>query len=506
MQSGELLQQRPDVLVVGAGNAALCAAISAHENGARVLMLEAAPIEERGGNSHFTGGAFRFAYRGVEDLIKVVPSLANEDLSNVDFGTYTEEQYFDDMFEITEYRTDSELCEILVRGSLETARWVHQQGVKLQPGLGRQAYQVEGKFKFWGGLALHIWGGGPELLRALYANAERRGIPIVYDTPAFALIRERGRVTGVVAEHQGEPVDVHAGAVVLACGSFESNPEMRARYLGPGWDLAKIRGTRFNMGAGINMALVEDARPYGNWSGCHSVAWDINAPPYGDLTVGDQFQKHNYPFGLLINAKGERYVDEGANFHSHTYAKYGGAIMRLPGMFAWQVFDAKATPLLRSEYRIRRVTKAEANTLEELAPKLAGVDADAFLRTMREHNAACTSDRPFNPNILDGRSTQGLAIEKTNWAVALDTPPFHAYHVTTGVTFTFGGVKITTKGEVEDLYGRVIPGLYAAGEMVGGLFFHNYASGTGLMSGATFGRLAGRSAAQWTAQNVAARA
>src|SRR3954464_251166 len=497
MQSAELLKQRPDVLVVGAGNAALCAAISAHENGARVLMLEAAPLEERGGNSHFTGGAFRFAYRGVEDLTTVLPSLAQERLENVDFGTYTQDQFFDDLFALTQYRSDPDLLEILVRGSLDTAKWMAQQGVKLQPGLGRQAYQVDGKFKFWGGLALHIWGGGPELLKALYANAERRGIAIVYETPAFALIRERGRVTGVTVEHQGEPVDVHAGAVVLACGSFESNPEMRARYLGPGWDLAKIRGTRFNMGAGINMALAEAARACGNWSGCHSVAWDTNAAPDGDLAIGDQFQKHNYPFGLLINAKGERYVDEGANFHSHTYAKYGGEIMRLPGMFAWQVFDAKASPLLRGEYRIRRVTKAEANTLEELAPKLEGVNAQVFLRPVHEYNAACRSDVPFNPNVLDGRSTQGLAIDKTNWAVALDTPPFHAYHVTTGVTFTFGGVKISSQGEVENLYGRTIPGLFAAGEMVGGLFFHNYASGTGLMSGATFGRLAGRNAAEF---------
>jgi tricarballylate dehydrogenase len=498
MQDIDLSKQHPDVLVVGAGNAALCAAISAHENGASVLMLEAAPLEERGGNSHFTGGAFRFAYRGVEDLTAVLPALADEDLSNVDFGTYTEEQFFDDMFEVTEFRTDPDLCEILVRSSRDTARWVVQQGVKVQPGLGRQAYKVDGKFKFWGGLALHIWGGGPELLNALYANVERCGIQIVYETPAFALIREHGRVTGVMAEHKGEPVELRAGAVVLACGSFESNPEMRARYLGPGWDLAKIRGTRFNMGMGLSMALAEGARPHGNWSGCHSVAWDINAPPYGDLTIGDQFQKHNYPFGLIVNARGERYVDEGANFHSHTYAKYGGAIMRQPGMFAWQVFDAKASPLLRGEYRIRRVTKAEADTLEDLAPKLTGVDAQAFLRTVREYNAACPHDAVFNPNVLDGRRTHGLAIDKTNWAVPLDTPPYHAYHVTTGVTFTFGGVKISRSGEVEDLYGRVIPGLYAAGEMVGGLFYHNYCSGTGLMSGATFGRLAGRSAAMWT--------
>jgi tricarballylate dehydrogenase len=315
-------------------------------------------------------------------------------------------------------------------------------------------------------------------------------------------VRENGRVTGVIAEHEGKQVEIKAGAVVLACGGFESNPEMRARYLGPGWELAKVRGTRFNMGAGLDMALRVGARPYGNWSGCHSVAWDINAPPYGDLTVGDQFQKHNYPFGILVNARGERYVDEGANFHSHTYAKYGGEIVRLPGMFAWQVFDAKASPLLRGEYRIRRVTKAEADTLEDLAPKLTGVDAQAFLRTVREYNAACPRDVPFNPNVLDGCRTHGLAIDKTNWAVPLDTPPYHAYHVTTGVTFTFGGVKISRSGEVEDLYGRTIRGLYAAGEMVGGLFYHNYCSGTGLMSGATFGRLAGRSAAMWAKERT----
>jgi len=497
MSSAALPVDPPDVLVVGAGNAALCAAMSAHESGARVLMLEAAPFEERGGNSHFTGGAFRFAFSGVDDLIAVLPSLAQENLDDVDFGAYTQEDFFDDLFALTQDRCDPELAEILVRSSLETAKWVVRQGVKLQPGLGRQAYQVDGKFKFWGGLALHIWGGGPELLKALYANVERRGIAIMYETPAVGLIREGGRLRGVMAEYRGAPRAIWAGAVVLACGSFESNPEMRARYLGAGWELAKVRGTRFNMGAGLIMAMSIGARPYGHWSGCHSVAWDVNAPPYGDLTVGDQFQKHNYPFGILVNAKGERYVDEGANFHSHTYAKYGGEIVKLPGMFAWQVFDAKVSHLLRGEYRIRRVTKAEAGTLEELAGKLDGVDAASFLRTVRDFNAACRTDVPFNPNILDGRRTRGLAVDKTNWANPLDTPPFHAYHVTTGVTFTFGGLKISKQGEVEDLYGRIIPGLYAAGEMVGGLFFHNYASGTGLMSGATFGRLAGRSAAEF---------
>lgn len=497
MNREEIAAYNPDVVVVGAGNAALCAALSAEEHGAKVLILEAAPFEERGGNSHYTGGAFRFAYNGVEDLKQVCPSMTDEELENVDFGTYTEDQFFDDMYELTEYRTDPELCELLVRSSLETAKWVASKGVKLQPGLGRQAFKVDGKFKFWGGLALHIWGGGEELLKALYKKAEERGIPIAYETAAEELIRDdEGNVAGVVARQGGKRVEISARGVILASGGFESNPEMRAKYLGPGWDAAKVRGTKFNMGGGLKMALKIGARPHGNWSGCHAVAWDVNAPAYGDLTVGDQFQKHNYPFGILVNAKGERYVDEGANFHSHTYAKYGGEILKQPGMFAWQVFDDKVTDLLRSEYRIRRVTKVEANTLEELAEKLEGVDSQAFLRTVREFNAACRTDVPFNPNVRDGRCTEGLTINKSNWANPLDKPPFHAYHVTTGVTFTFGGLKVSEQAEVEDVNGGVIPGLYAAGEIVGGLFYNNYASGTGLMSGATFGRLAGKHAAE----------
>lgn len=495
MNEQEIAAYAPDVVIVGAGNAALCAAISAREEGAKVLMLEAAPEQERGGNSHFTGGAFRFAYSGVEDILKIYSDISEEELKNIDFGSYDEGQYFDDMFELTQYRTDSDLCEILITNSHDTAKWVADRGVKLQPGLGRQAYKVDGKFKFWGGLALHIWGGGPELLKALYAKGEDLGIAIAYETPAYELIQTENGIEGVRVRQHGKPIDIPCRAVILACGSFESNAEMRTKYLGPGWDLAKVRGTRFNMGAGLNMALAVGAMPYGNWSGCHSVAWDVNAPAYGDLTIGDQFQKHNYPYGIIVNADGERYVDEGANFHSHTYAKYGGEIMKQPGMKVWQVFDAKSTDLLRSEYFIRRTTKAEANTLEDLAEKLEGVNPKKFLKTVKEFNEACRTDVDFNPNIHDGKSTEGLALNKTNWANPLDTPPFHAYHVTTGVTFTFGGVKITGGAQVEDIFGHPIPGLYAAGEMVGGLFAHNYASGTGLMSGATFGRIAGKSAA-----------
>ena len=401
------------------------------------------------------------------------------------------------MFELTQYRTDLELCEVLVRSSKETAKWIGEQGVRMWPGLGRQAYKVDGRFRFWGGLALHIEGGGPEMLSALYAQCEKRSIPISYETCATDLVCEGGRIAGVVVTCKGEQIRVAAPAVVLACGGFESSPEMRAKYLGPGWDLAKVRGTRFNMGAGLRMGLAAGARTHGHFSGCHSVAWDINAPPYGDLSVGDKFQKHNYPYGIIVNAHGKRYVDEGANFHSHTYAKYGGEILRQPGMFAWQIFDHKSRDLLRAEYRIRQCTKVEADTIEELAAKLDGVDAEGVLRTLEEFNSACRTDIPFNPNVLDGRRTEGLEIDKTNWANPIDTPPFHAYHVTTGVTFTFGGLKATIEAEVEAEAGGTIAGLYAAGEVMGGLFVHNYASGTGLMAGSTFGRIAGRNAARF---------
>jgi tricarballylate dehydrogenase len=288
---------------------------------------------------------------------------------------------------------------------------------------------------------------------------------------------------------------------VLACGGFEANAEWRTRYLGAGWDLAKVRGSRFNTGDGIRMALAIGASPCGNWSGCHAVQWDMNAPEFGDLTVGDQFQKHSYPFGILINAGGKRFLDEGADFRNYTYAKYGRAVLEQPGQFAWQIFDRKVAHLLRDEYRIRQITKVTANTIEEFAQKLEGVNATAFLDTVKAWNQAVRTDVPFDPNVKDGRCTQGLAVNKSNWANAIDAPPFEGYAVTCGVTFTFGGLRINTEAQVLNTDYRPIGGLYAAGELVGGLFYFNYPGGTGLMSGAVFGKIAGAAAAGGAAAN-----
>jgi tricarballylate dehydrogenase len=489
-----------DVVVVGAGNAAFCAALSAAEHGISVLMLERAPEEEAGGNSRFTAGAFRCVYDGVEDLRKLMPDLTDEEVAKSDFGTYTEEKFFDDMGRVTEYRTDPDLCELLVTRSKSTMLWMRDKGVRFVPIWGRQAYKIDGKFKFWGGLTVESWGGGPGLVETLTNIARKSDVAIAYGARAVSLIADDDGIKGVRVKRAGKTADVMAKCVILAAGGFQANAEMRTRYLGPGWELAKVRGTRFNTGDGIRMALDIGAMPTGNWSGGHAVGWDRNAPEFGDLTVGDNFQKHSYPWGIYINANGERFVDEGADFRNYTYAMYGRVILMQPGQFAWQIFDGKIVPMLRDEYRIKRVTKVRADTLEELCAKLDDTNGPKALETIKAYNEAVMTEVKFDPNVKDGRGTRGLAIPKSNWANIIDTPPFEAYAVTCGLTFTFGGLKIDTSARVLDAEGAVIAGLYAAGELVGGLFYFNYPGGTGLTNGAVFGRIAGTSAGQRAAQ------
>lgn len=488
-----------DVIVVGAGNAAFCAALAARDSGAeRILVLERAQEDEAGGNSRFTAGAIRCVYDGIDDLRRLMPDLTDEEVAQTDFGTYTEEQFFDDMGRITDYRCDPDLTELLVKRSRDTLLWMRDKGVRFQPIWGRQAFKVDGRFKFWGGLTVETWGGGPGLVNALTGAAAKHGIDVWYGARALSLIADESGVTGIRVRRNGADQELCATSVILASGGFEANHEWRARYLGPGWDLAKVRGSRFNTGDGIRMAMDIDAAPYGHWSGCHAVGWERNAPEFGDLSVGDAFQKHSYPFSIMLNAHGERFVDEGADFRNYTYAKYGGEILRQPGQFAWQIFDQKVTHLLRDEYRIRQVTKVTAETLEDLVTQLDGVDPKQALQTIKAYNASVATDVPFNPNVKDGRSARDVSPRKSNWANILDTPPYEAYAVTCGITFTFGGLRIDTDGRVLNNDLAPIDGLYAAGELVGGIFYFNYPGGTGLASGAVFGRLAGTTAGRRT--------
>lgn len=487
-----------DVVVAGAGNAALCAAINAHLQGARVLVLEKASEEEKGGNSYFTAGGFRFAHDGLDDVCQdVMPDLSDAEREQIVLPTHDKQFFYDTLMKVTHHQADEGLAWTLINDSRETMGWLRENGVRFIPMYGRQSYEVDGKQVFYGGVNIEAVGGGAGLVTFLLERAAKLGIEIRYNTGATKLIQDQDyKISGITVRGPDGYEDIPTRSVVLACGGFESNPEMRVRYLGPGWDLCRVRGTRHNTGDGINMALAIGAQSFGNWSGCHSVGWDISAPPYGDRWILDNFQKHSYPLGIMVNLDGNRFVDEGEDYRNLTYVRFGKAIMAQPHRTAVQIFDQKTVHRLRDEYRIRETTKVIANTIEELAE---GVDIDPkkLRATIDAYNAACGSDADYNPAVLDGVTTSGLSPNKTNWALPITEPPFHAYVTTTGITFTFGGVKINDKNEVQDVTDRTIPGLYAAGELVGGLFYENYPGGTGLMSGSVFGRRAGKHAAEY---------
>ena len=488
-------QDRYDVIVVGAGNAALSAAIAAAEGGAKVIALEKAPEHLRGGNTYFTGGTLRFPFSGIEDVRDLIPDLSEEEEASVDVGQYSQEKFYSDLMRVTEGLTDPELANILVAQANPTMKWLGRNGIKWVLMYRRQAFKIGDKFRFWGGLILEASGGGKGLADQQFEIGEAKGVDIRYQAKAAALLQDNaGRVVGVKVKGPDGFYDVMGTTVVLASGGFQANPEMRTRYLGADWELAKVRGTQYDTGDGIRMAMDIGAASYGHWSSCHAVAWDLNAPPYGDRRLTDLFQKHSYPFGIVVNMEGMRFVDEGADFRNYTYAKYGREIMKQSGRAAVQIFDAKVMELLRDEYFIPEVTSAQADTIEELARRL-DVDPEGLAQTVREFNASVSNDE-FNPTVLDGKHTQGIDPPKSNWALPIDAPPYVGYAVTCGITFTFGGLRINTRGQVQDTEEASIPGLYAAGELVGGLFYHNYPGGSGLMAGAVFGKLAGTEAAR----------
>src|SRR5712692_8344500 len=453
-----------DVIVVGAGNAALAAAVSAREQGAgRVAALEKASRTLRGGNTHYSGGLFRIAFDRADDLRILVPE-AEAEVPGFFAGVepYPHKLFMADLLRVTDGRTDPELAELLIGRSYDTACWMARRGIEMEPAVSLSAVKVGDTIKWSPGAIIRAKHEGVGLSAMWFRAAEPEG---------FA--------------------ELSAKAVVLGCGGFEANPEWRARYLGRPWDHAKVRGTLYNTGDGLSMAIDIGALAYGQWTGCHSTPIDADAPPFGDRKLTDKTNRLSYPFGVLVNARGRRFFDEGEDFQLYTYAKLGGIILNQPGGVAWQIFDQKAVPFLEGRYKTGKPLAGD--TLKDLVETL-GLDRAACLRTLEDYNEAVNGGR-FDPTIHDGLTTRGVELAKSNWAQRLDAPPFLAYPVTGGITFTFGGVKVNDRAQVLDTSWEPIPGLYACGEMVGGLFHTNYPGGTGLMSGAVFGRLAGTHAA-----------
>ncbi|MCH8814326.1 MAG: FAD-dependent oxidoreductase, partial [Chloroflexi bacterium] len=331
-----------DVVIVGAGNAGLCAAMAAAEVGARVLVLEKAPREMRGGNTYFTGAAYRFPYEGIADIQRLTPDLSDSERDSVDVGSYPEDQFRDDLVRVSDGRAEEDLVEALVENAFPTMLWLRERGLRWVLMYGRQSFAVDGVRRFWGGLIVEAVGGGEGLTDSLFAAAEKGGVEVWYESGATELLLgDNGDIRGVRVEREGSIDDVSSDAVVLACGGFEASEEMRVRHLGPEWAKAKVRGTEFNTGTGIRMAIDVGAATQGDWGGCHAVAWDLNAPPYGNRRIADLYQKHSYPLGITVNLDGKRFINEGADFRNYTYAKYGREILKQPHGVAFQLFDAK---------------------------------------------------------------------------------------------------------------------------------------------------------------------
>jgi tricarballylate dehydrogenase len=455
-----------DVVVIGGGVAGLCAALSATAAGARVVLLEKAPREGRGGNTRFADAQMRF------------PHEADE------FGTrdYSVEDMFADLMRISRGRANPELIRTLCENARPTAEWLTDLGLEWEAGYPHTAgYRRSPK------------AGGAGLVDLLHRRLEGAGVPVTYETAAAELLVDESRTVRGVRAHSPEGViDVEGSSgVILACGGFQANVEMRTRYLGRFADSLILRGSRYNTGDGLNMAIAAGAAPAGQWGDYHSAVLDARSPRIECGVTA----LYNYQMGIFVDHDGRRFLDEGEDFRDHTYVKFSKFIVEQAGGEAWCIFDQQAYQREEFARAWRPVgPPVIAETMEDLA-RLIDVPRANLVETLESFNSAVQPGE-YDLDRLDGKATAGITPPKSNWALPLDTPPFVAIPVTGGITFTFGGLKCDTSARVMDTRGQVMAGLYAAGEPMGEIFYYNYPGASSVIRGAVYGRIAGREAAR----------
>jgi tricarballylate dehydrogenase len=462
----EVTKMETDVLVVGTGISGLAAAISAAEEGVKVVLVEKAPIEDRGGNTKFADAQMRYPHGPDEYHMR----------------DYTEDDYRNDFMRISQGRANTKLIEVVVKNAAPTVEWLTYRGIEWEAGYPHTfGYRRSPK------------SGGVGLVKTLCRCAEGMGVAISYQTPARKLImNNNGEVIGCRVQTPEEFIDVYAkGGVILASGGFQANVEMRVAHIGRFADSLILRGSRFNTGDGHLMAMEIGAMPAGQWGDYHSAVLDARSPKVECGVTA----LYNYQMGIFVDRNGKRFLDEGEDYRDNTYVRFSKYIIDNAGGLAFSIFDDKMVSRREFNAAWRPVGEPfHADTLEELAGKL-GIPAAALVQTVNEYNAAVQPGE-LDLDHLDGKHTEGIFPPKSNWAMTIDKPPFVSVPVTGGITFTFGGLKTNEKGQVINTWEKVIPGLYAAGEVQGEVFYYNYPGATGVIRGAVFGRIAAKDAAK----------
>jgi tricarballylate dehydrogenase len=458
------LSRKFDVLVIGGGNAALCAAIAAKRLGADVLLLEGAPRFYRGGNTRHTRN-MRCAHDAATDILT---------------GPYTEEEFFEDLLRVTEGNTDQELARLMIRESKDILTWIVEQGVRWQPSLG-------------GTLSLgrtnsFFLGGGRAMLNALYRTAEEIGVEILYDAEVIDLDIRDGMFLSATFKQGDGRASAKAATLVAAAGGFEANIEWLKESWGEAADNFLIRGTPYNRGSVLKMLLDKGVQDIGDPKQCHAVAIDARAPKFdgGIITRHD-----SVVFGIVVNRNAERFYDEGEDIWPKRYAIWGRLVAAQPGQLAYIIFDAS----VRTSFMPTLFPAIEGGTIAELAGKLE-LDPTALENTITAFNTAV---RPgtFDHTILDDCRTEGLTPPKSHWARKIETPPFLAYPVRPGITFTYLATRVNKQARMLMKDGRPSANMFAAGEiMAGNVLGKGYAAGMGMTIGSVFGRIAGQEAAR----------
>ncbi|MGI9399733.1 MAG: FAD-dependent tricarballylate dehydrogenase TcuA [Rhizobiaceae bacterium] len=457
------MQSEPDIVVIGGGNAALCAAITAAEAGAGVTILEAAPKPYRGGNSRHTRN-FRCMHDGpLGPLIE----------------SYSEDEYFDDLMKVTGGKTDEFLARMVIRSSEECLPWMEAHGVRFQPSLSGTLSLARTNAFFLG--------GGKSLVNAYYRTAEKLGVVARYEAPVTHLEVEDDRVVRIDYTRNGKEQSLSPKAVIVASGGFQADTDRLARAWGPAAKNFLIRGTPYNRGVVLADLLDQGIEQVGDPTQCHAVAIDGRAPKFdgGIVTRLDCV-----PFSIVVNKNAERFYDEGEDVWPKRYAIWGRLVAAQPDQVGYAIIDSKAIDLFMPSV----FPPIKADTLEKLAQKM-GLPADRLVKTVSEFNNSCGDASDFHATELDGVATSGLTPAKTNWARPIDQPPYYGYSLRTGVTFTYLGLKVDEQAQCTE-GNRAVANLWAAGEtMAGSILGQGYLAGFGMTIGTVFGRIAGREAA-----------